>query len=199
LLGNYTSIWTVFLTAFLLALLIVWKGGSSKIDLTDAQSVGVSFGVGGAVAASVTTFVIPLLYRRILKEDWELKGWEVIKGPLLFRRPEPPPKPEGLPGICDFYAGHFTAEELEAKRAAQSHVAPDDIKWAPLHPSMRKAMAQTRTILPSRLYMPDNRPVHQPINSRCPRSNLPRDHGVPPPSLSSGSDTAPSTVWSKKS
>jgi sodium-dependent phosphate transporter len=118
----------VFFTAFLLALLIVWKGGSSKITLTNAQSVGVSFGVGGAVAAIVATFFIPFLYRRILKEDWELKGWEVMKGPLLLRRPEPALKPEGLPGIRDFYAGHLTAEMLEAQRAAQSHVAPDDIE-----------------------------------------------------------------------
>jgi sodium-dependent phosphate transporter len=51
----------VFFASFLLALLIVWKGGSSKITLSNAQSAGVSFGVGGAVAAIVATFFIPFL------------------------------------------------------------------------------------------------------------------------------------------
>jgi sodium-dependent phosphate transporter len=100
----------------LLALLIVWKGGSAKIKLSDEQSVGVAFGVGGAVAVIVAVFFIPFLHRRIIMEDWELKGWEVIKGPLLLRRPQPIPKPEGVPGIRDFYAGHLTADQLEAKR-----------------------------------------------------------------------------------
>ncbi|KAF2827022.1 phosphate transporter [Ophiobolus disseminans] len=117
-----------FLTSFLLALLIVWKGGSAKIKLTDAQSVGVAFGVGGVVAIIVATFFIPFLHRKIIKDDWELKNWEVIKGPLLLRRPEPKPRPEGLPGIRDFYAGHLTAEELEAKRAGGAHVAHDDVE-----------------------------------------------------------------------
>jgi sodium-dependent phosphate transporter len=119
---------TVFLTSFLLALLIVWKGGSAKIKLTDEQSVGVAFGVGGVVAIIVATFFIPFLHRRIIKNDWELKGWEVIKGPLLLRRPEPTPRPEGVPGIRDFYAGHLTAEQLAIKRAAEAHVATDDVE-----------------------------------------------------------------------
>ncbi|KAJ4377284.1 Na+/Pi symporter [Neocucurbitaria cava] len=119
-----------FITAFLLALLIVWKGGSAKIKFTDAEAVGVSFGVGGAVAIIVATFFIPFLYRRIIKDDWELKTWEVIKGPLLLRRAEPPVRPEGVTAghIKDYYAGHLTSGQLEAKRAAEAHVAPDDIE-----------------------------------------------------------------------
>jgi sodium-dependent phosphate transporter len=112
----------------LLALLIFWKGGSAKITFTDEQSVGVAFGVGGVVAVIVATFFIPFLHRRIIMDDWELKGLEVVKGPLLLRRPPPPPKPEGIPGIRDFYAGHLTPEQLEAKRAAEAHVAVDDIE-----------------------------------------------------------------------
>lgn len=108
-----------FLTSFLLALLIVWKGGSAKIKLNDYQSVGVALGVGAGVAIIIATFFIPFLHRKIIKDDWELKSWEVIKGPLLLSRPEPPVRPEGMEAghIPDFYAGHLTAEELEAKRA----------------------------------------------------------------------------------
>jgi sodium-dependent phosphate transporter len=112
----------------LLALLIVWKGGSAKIDLTDYQAVGVAFGVGGAVAIIIAIFFIPFLHRKIMMDDWSLKSWEVIKGPLLLRRPEPTPRPADVPGIRDFYAGHLTAEELKAKRAGEDHVAPEDIE-----------------------------------------------------------------------
>ncbi|KAF1918939.1 phosphate transporter [Ampelomyces quisqualis] len=120
-----------FLTAFLLALLIVWKGGSAKIKLSDSAAAGVSLGVGAAVALIIATFFIPFLHRKIMLEDWELRGWEVIKGPLLLRRPTPPPRPEGVKGIPDFYEGHLTAEELEIKRvneAQAAHVAQDDVE-----------------------------------------------------------------------
>jgi sodium-dependent phosphate transporter len=118
-----------FLTSFLLALLIVWKGGSAKIKFTDIQSAGVALGVGVVVAAIIVTFFIPFLHRRIIKEDWELKTWEIIKGPLLLRRPEPPVRPEGVETgrIPDFYAGHLTAEELEAKRANEGRAGIDNV------------------------------------------------------------------------
>lgn len=121
-----------FLTAFLLALLIVWKGGSAKITLTDYQSVGVAFGVGGTVALIIATFFIPFLHRKILKDDWELKTWEIIKGPLLLRRPEPRERPAGVTTglIPDFYEGHLTAEQLAAKRANEAATtnAPNNVE-----------------------------------------------------------------------
>jgi sodium-dependent phosphate transporter len=74
------------------------------------------------------------LYRRIIKDDWELKDWQVVMGPLLLRRPEPGSRPEGVTSgnIPDFYAGHLTAEELEAKRAGEGHV-PEDIEKSAVH------------------------------------------------------------------
>lgn len=41
-------------------------------------------------------------------EDWTLKSWEIIKGPLLWRRGPVPPIPEGHAGsvIQDYYRGH---------------------------------------------------------------------------------------------
>jgi sodium-dependent phosphate transporter len=44
-----------FVTSFLLSLLICWKGGSAKIDLTDIQAVWVSIVVGVVVALVVAT------------------------------------------------------------------------------------------------------------------------------------------------
>ena len=44
-------------------------------------------------------------------EDWTLKGWEVIKGPLLWKRGPVPPIPEGHQAqiIQDYYRGHVTS------------------------------------------------------------------------------------------
>ncbi|EOA84057.1 uncharacterized protein SETTUDRAFT_155366 [Exserohilum turcica Et28A] len=119
-----------FVTSFLLTLLICWKGGSAKIKLTDVQVIWVSIVVGVVVAVVIATFFIPFLYRRIIKDDWELKTRHIIFGPLLLRRPELTPRPEGVSvgNIPDFYAGHLNAEELEMKRAAEARVSDGDVE-----------------------------------------------------------------------
>ncbi|KAF1995234.1 phosphate-repressible phosphate permease-like protein [Amniculicola lignicola CBS 123094] len=113
-----------FITSALLALLIVWKGGSTKIKVTNAQTGGIIIGVGAVVALLVVTFFIPYLYRKIIMEDWELKWWNIPQGPLLLRRGPPPPRPEGVTsGVQDYYRGHLTKEELDARRAAEGDSA----------------------------------------------------------------------------
>lgn len=112
-----------FLTSALLTMLIVWKGGSARIDLEDRELPGPILGVGAGVALIVVVFFIPYLYRKILKDDWQLKAWHIIQGPLLLKRPDPPARPEGVQegGIRDYYEGHLTREELDARRAAEGH------------------------------------------------------------------------------
>ncbi|KKY34623.1 putative phosphate-repressible phosphate permease [Diaporthe ampelina] len=121
-----------FLTSALLTMLIVWKGGSARIDLEDRELPGPILGVGAGVALLVTVFFIPYLYRKILKDDWELKGWQVIQGPLLLKRPDPPARPEGIQegGIRDYYEGHLTRDELDSRRAAAGH--SNDIERHPV-------------------------------------------------------------------
>ena len=65
--------------------LIVYKGGSARIKLTNAQVAGVTVGVGAAVAALVGIFFVPYLHRKVLKDDWELKWYHVFQGPLRGR------------------------------------------------------------------------------------------------------------------
>lgn len=67
-------------------------------------------------------FVIPYLWVRILREDWTLGWYHLFYGPILFRRPPPPPTPVGFckPAIKDYYTGHLTAEELAYVRASES-------------------------------------------------------------------------------
>ncbi|KAF2455446.1 putative phosphate transporter [Lineolata rhizophorae] len=109
-----------FLAAGLLAMLIVWKGASKKIDLTNAGIAGVVIGVAAATALLSVVFLLPYLYRKVLHDDWELKPYHIFLGPLLLRRPAPPSKPEGFVSIQDYYRGHLTKEELDMKRAEES-------------------------------------------------------------------------------
>ncbi|OCL14993.1 putative phosphate-repressible Na+/phosphate cotransporter Pho89 [Glonium stellatum] len=109
------------ITSGLLTMLIVWKGASSQIKLSDAECAGVIVGVAVGVALLVCVFFLPYLHRKLVLGDWQLKWWHVIQGPLLLKRGEVPPCPEGVSEIEDFYRGHLTREELEAKRAQEGN------------------------------------------------------------------------------
>lgn len=98
-------------------MLIVWKGASSRIDLSEGAIAGTIVGVGAACSVLAIVFLLPYIYRKLMKDDWELKWWQFIYGPLLLRRPQPPPRPANKPDITDYYAGHLTREELDAQRA----------------------------------------------------------------------------------
>ena len=100
--------------------LIVWKGGSSRIHISGSTAAGIIVGVGAAVALLVTAFFLPWLYRRLIKDDWELKYYHLPLGPLLlYRKDVPPPPPDHKP-VQDYYRGHLTMEQLLAQRAAQN-------------------------------------------------------------------------------
>jgi solute carrier family 20 (sodium-dependent phosphate transporter) len=117
------------ITASLLTMLIVWKGGSINITFNDAETVGMIIGVGAAWALVVTIFFVPWLYRHIAKDDWQLRWYHIPLGPLLLRRPDPPAQPEGASGgIRNFYEGHLTKEELDALRDSGTAVRSDDVE-----------------------------------------------------------------------
>ncbi|KAF1986501.1 putative phosphate-repressible Na+/phosphate cotransporter Pho89 [Aulographum hederae CBS 113979] len=121
-----------FLTSALLTMLIVWKGASSKVTLNNAEIAGVIVGVGAAVALLVVVFFLPYLWRKLIKDDWSLRWYQIPMGPLLLRRPEPEPRPEGHDdGIKNYYEGHATAAEMEARQAAHMPANPNDIEKHP--------------------------------------------------------------------
>ncbi|KAH9905636.1 phosphate transporter [Xylariomycetidae sp. FL2044] len=105
------------ITAMLLAMLLLWKGGDYDINLSDAAIGGVIVATGVAWALVIATFLMPWLWRVVVKDDWQLRWYHIPLGPLLLRRPEPGPPPADFGGaIRNFYEGHLTKEELEAKR-----------------------------------------------------------------------------------
>jgi sodium-dependent phosphate transporter len=106
------------ITASLLTMLVVWKGGMIKISFSDAETAGLIVGVGAGWALLIAVTLVPWMYRIVAKDDWELRWYHIPLGLMLLRRPEPPAQPEGAKGgIRDFYAGHLTREELDALRA----------------------------------------------------------------------------------
>ena len=112
------------MTAALVTMLIVWKGGSINLDSWSQGEIAgciVGVGLGWAVLMSIT--LVPWLYRLVAKNDWELRWYHIPLGLLLLRRPDPPEQPENAKGgIRDFYAGHKTLDELNAARSAHQDV-----------------------------------------------------------------------------
>jgi sodium-dependent phosphate transporter len=107
-----------WLAGCLITMLLIWKGGNYDVNLTDAQIPGVIVAAGAAFALLVTFFLVPWIYRVVIKDDWQLKAYHIFQGPLLLRRGEVPPPPEDFRGaVRDFYEGHLTREELDARRA----------------------------------------------------------------------------------
>ncbi|CAK7218927.1 Na+/Pi symporter [Sporothrix eucalyptigena] len=104
-------------TASLLTMLLLWKGGSYTVRLTDAQIAGVIVGVGAAWGIFVAIFLCPWLYCKVIRDDWKIKAYHLPLGPLNLRRPDAGPPPVGYNGTRNFYSGHLTKEELEAKRS----------------------------------------------------------------------------------
>jgi sodium-dependent phosphate transporter len=105
-------------TASLVVMLLVWKGGSYEVNLTDDQIPIVIVLVGLGFGVLVALFFVPWLYRVIVKDDWQLKWYHIAVGPLLLRRGDMPPPPTGYKGrVTDFYAGRATKEDVDARRA----------------------------------------------------------------------------------
>ena len=108
-------------------MLIVWKGASSKIKLSDGEIAGAVLGVAGGVAIIVIVFFLPYLWRKVIHGDWTLKYWHIPQGPLLLKRGEVPPRPADVVDIQDYYAGHGSREDEHAAPSTSS----DDIEKAP--------------------------------------------------------------------
>ncbi|PQK15908.1 hypothetical protein BB8028_0006g02300 [Beauveria bassiana] len=118
-----------WLTSSLIVMLLIWKGGDYTVALTEAQIPGVIVGVGAGFALLITLFLVPWMYRVVIKEDWQLKAYHIFQGPLLLRRGEVPPPPENFTGIVrNYYEGHMTREELDARRNREAAVVTGDIE-----------------------------------------------------------------------
>lgn len=91
------------------------------VDLKGGQIATAVLTIAGGMTALEVIFILPFLWRRIMREDWQLKWSLVWQGPFLLKRPEPPPPPAGVNSlnIKDYYHGHLTKDELECLRASE--------------------------------------------------------------------------------
>jgi sodium-dependent phosphate transporter len=106
------------LTASLLTMLLLWKGGGYTINLTDVGIVLTIIFVGVGFGLLMCVTLMPWIYRVVVCEDWELRWWHIPMGLLLLRRGAPPPPPEdGDPVVRDYYEGRQTKAELDARKA----------------------------------------------------------------------------------
>lgn len=98
-------------------MLLVWKGGSYEVNLAEFQIPLVIVMVGMGFGLFVGTFFVPWLYRVVVKEDWRLKWYHIFLGPLLLRRgPVPPPPRSYTQPVQDYYQGHSTQDDINARR-----------------------------------------------------------------------------------
>ncbi|RSL84331.1 Phosphate-repressible phosphate permease pho-4 [Fusarium floridanum] len=118
-----------WLTASLIVMLLIWKGGSYEVNLTEAQIPGVIVAAGAGWGLLMALTLVPWLYRVVIKEDWQLKAYHIFLGPFLLRRGPVPPAPENFQGVVrNFYEGHLTREELEARRAQRASEVNEDLE-----------------------------------------------------------------------
>lgn len=117
-------------TAALLCMLIVTKGGQIKSNLTEPETAGVIVGTGAGWALLISVTLLPWIYRKVVKDDWPLRWYHIPLGLLLLRRGDVPPPPSDHVGIRNFYEGHLTREELEARRAGSVAAARGDVEAA---------------------------------------------------------------------
>lgn len=116
-------------TAAMVIMLLIWKGGKYKINLhSPGEYAGVIIGGGVAWGLLIGIFLVPWLYRVVVKEDWQLRWYHIFIGPLLLKRGDVPPPPADFQGIIrNYYEGRLTREELESKRAGQA-IDPKDLE-----------------------------------------------------------------------
>ncbi|KAI9163674.1 Phosphate transporter [Paramyrothecium foliicola] len=89
------AVWTspfFFLIAGTICTLSVIYKGSPRLGLADKPAwyiAAVTMGVGWGLFIVSGIFFVPYVHAKVIKKDYTLKAWEVIYGPLLFKRPAP--------------------------------------------------------------------------------------------------------------
>lgn len=95
--GLYLSPFYFFTVIAVLTMSIVYKGSPSlKLDNLPEVTVALAIVLTALVCAILSVvFWLPYVYRMVVKKDYTLRWWHFVYGPLLWKRPDPEPLPEG--------------------------------------------------------------------------------------------------------
>ena len=117
-------------------MLVAWKGiqlDDYHPSATEIVIIILSVATGAVLIQAI--FVLPFLWCRVVREDWQLKWFDLFHGPFLLRRPQAPPPPPGTNrlNIKDYYHGYLSLDELKYIRQSEqlmesvqhSHTASD--------------------------------------------------------------------------
>jgi sodium-dependent phosphate transporter len=127
----YTSPLWFLIAGTICTLSIVYKG-SPKLGLNKKPAwyvASVTMGTGAGVALLSAIFFVPFVYSRIIKQDYTVKWWMFVYGPLLFKR-EPPADAGAINHIPNYaVVQHDDDEPAQALPASSpSSVAEYDSK-----------------------------------------------------------------------
>lgn len=99
----------VFAAFAILTMLIVWKGSPSlKLDKLPSHTIAAAIvGTAGVALVVYMLFLFPYYRRKLVYNDWTLKWYDVIRGPLFYFKSTDniPPIPEGQTLTIDYYKG----------------------------------------------------------------------------------------------
>ena len=113
------------ITGSLIVMLLVAKGGS--LEIPEKQMPGIIVGVGLSLGALVGIFLVPWLYQTVVRDDRELKWYDIPRGPFLLRRGEVPARPEGSAALLDSEEDPRTSLTLGREKAStDTEAAPQE-------------------------------------------------------------------------
>jgi solute carrier family 20 (sodium-dependent phosphate transporter) len=138
-------------TAAMIVLLLTFKGGSIKEGMSTTGSIIAAIATGIGFSAITAAFLVPWLYRVLVRDDWQLKWYEIIKGPFLLQRKgwtAPPPGHKSR--VPNYYAGFANKEDmdLQVQQTAVGETSPQIRSLRFERPSSRASDMEAQKQMP---------------------------------------------------
>lgn len=124
-----------FTVIAVLTLSIVYKGSPSlKLDKLPGSTIALAITMT-ALVVSVIAIIwwIPYVYCKVVRHDYTLRWWHFPLGPLLWRRPAPPPLDENILTVQDYRVYGRTDEPTTAATNANGTTNETLATAAPSH------------------------------------------------------------------
>ena len=120
----YTSPFFFLVAGTICTLSIVYKGSPSLgLNKKPAWYVAaVTLGTGGGVALLAAFFFVPFVYTRVIKNDYTVRWYDVVQGPMLLYRVAPSDADAHRVNVPDY----AVVQEKEQRTSSHSHESESD-------------------------------------------------------------------------